>query len=174
MLPYFKIPKITLAQERRKEQELRAIIKTLARNKMKSPNDSKRSERSFKRLVPFDVINVKREPPPHLLTFLSSSLLSVQDWFSDLAMHLDDDQKWKMAKNLNTDPYLDGFTVHNPDYNDYLKHFQPNTLAKIFSVGDIDITEYGLKKSTIAMLYKLQHLGYLKLVKDGDPNASIL
>jgi len=331
MLPYFKISKITRAQERRKEQELRAIIKTLARHKLKSPNDSKRSERSFKRLVPFDAIIVKSQPPAVLLT--------AQDWFSDLAVNLDDKQKWKMAENLNTDPYFDGFTMYGADHNDYFRHsfhvreptestnhghlyawthysvldlpdeddsysflsesctymgfskvtlknlkeawvccfndlnyvlnklvdggrlvsyhydkdvffidkkdiflqenlkydkkflvneiftaianfniengniwdlsnvdgpyidaelvtpnstteyllnqiavdlipitngnwsdsfFQPNTLAKIFSVGDIDITEYGLKRSTIAMLYKLQDLGYLKLVKDGD------
>ena len=67
MLPYFKIPKITRAQERRKEQELRAIIKTLARNKLKSDG---------KVFAPFNTIIVKSEPPEDLLT--------AKDWFSDL------------------------------------------------------------------------------------------
>jgi len=121
MLPYFKIPKITRAQERRKEQELRAIIKTLARNKMKVPNKLKSAGKVF---APFNTIIVKSEPPPHLLT--------AQDWFSDLAVNLDDEQKQEMAKVLDQDPYfsafdlsIDGdydihlFDVHSDGYSSY-------------------------------------------------------
>jgi len=103
MLPYFKIPKITRAQERRKEQELRAIIKTLARNKMKSAG---------KVFAPFNTIIVKREPPAHLLT--------AKDWFSDLmgcllleSIYSHDTTYDDLKAYIMADPYFEGDSAYD-------------------------------------------------------------